>query len=85
MSNIIFKPGNWVYFVCNDRIYYGQILRKYTTEDKESIKVLYVIHKGPMRILSKENEEVREDGEIFQTKQEVLDFLMANVVNDAKS
>ncbi len=74
MSNVVFKPGNWVYFLCNDRIYYGQILRKTT-----------VIHKGPMRILSKENEEVREVGEIFQTKQEVLDFLMANIVNDAKS
>jgi len=83
MSNIIFKPGNWVYFLCNDRIYYGQILRKTTYEDKESIKVLYVIHKEP--VLSKENEEVRKAGEIFATKQELLDFLMANVVNDAKS
>jgi hypothetical protein len=85
MSNIIFKPGNWVYFLCNNRIHYGQILRKRTYEDKESIRVSYVIHRGPSRILSHENEELREDGEIFQTKQEVLDFLMANVVNDAKS
>jgi len=75
MSNIIFKPGNWVYFMHNDRFAYGQIKWTTTVESADTKAVEHDLGNGV----------VRRQEEIFQTKAELMAFLMANVKNDAKS
>jgi hypothetical protein len=81
MSNIIFKPGDWAYYVSPfyGRIAFGKIV--YITETKHVGNVN--LKRYAMDVPLVEEPEVVANA--FETKSALIDFLMANVVNDAKS
>jgi hypothetical protein len=80
MSNT-FKPGDWAYYMSPyyNRIAFGKIVsiketkRLYHQDSKQYAMDIPLI------------EEPEVVANAFATKQELIDFLMLNIVNDAKS
>jgi len=80
MSNT-FKPGDWAYYVSP---FYGRIAFGKIIFIRETKRLNYQdLKQYAMDVPLIGDPELVSD--VFATKQELLDFLMANIVNDAKS
>ncbi len=81
MSNIIFNPGDWAYYMSPyyNQIAFGKI--DYITETKHVGNVNTKRYAMDIPLVA----EPEVVANAFETKSALIDFLMANVVNDAKS